>query len=477
MVNSKLLHYLKQLSRKDLLQFRDFVHSPYFNKHQKTKALLDYLLRVGWEREKKLQKENIFSALFKGEKYDEQQVSNLMTYLLRLLRRFLEQEYFEGQLDSRKIALLEGSRDKGLQKLFELTSRQIEKEIVQNDFPDGEDYYYRSQYYELMDLHEVEYGNWTDNLALEKSVEYLDKFYIIEKIKRATQIQARKTMTGNPIQLNLMKELMKLIQQKNFSDPIMLLYQATYQLLADETEKSFFQLKALLEKDAMNIPDKDGKNLYKHALNFCVRQVNLGKDAFKKESFDLYKEMLHTGLIYYNDEILQWDYSNIVTFGCQLKEYDWTDKFIFEQKEYLPKHIRDNAFTYNLAVFYLHTQKYDHAARLLNNVEFTDLNYQILTRILLLKIYFNSRDWQALEYHLDSFRIYILRHKVINENRKPAYLNLIRFSKKMAELYEEKNYMRKKELKEKLEQLMEKVEQHPKVLNKSWLLEVGEALA
>jgi hypothetical protein len=46
MHGSKLHHLLESLAPREMRRFVDFVHSPYYNKHERLQALVDY--RIYW---------------------------------------------------------------------------------------------------------------------------------------------------------------------------------------------------------------------------------------------------------------------------------------------------------------------------------------------------------------------------------------------------------------------------------------------
>lgn len=65
-------------------------------------------------------------------------------------------------------------------------------------------------------------------------------------------------------------------------------------------------------------------------------------------------------------------------------------------------------------------------------VEFTDVFYQLDSRVLQLKIYFESDDYENLFYHISAFRIFLKRNNSISENQRTIYRNLVRFKAKLA---------------------------------------------
>jgi hypothetical protein len=93
MQNNQLLQFLERCSKQELVRFRDFVHSPYFNKHQKTRELLDYIYGVRNWKGSGLERHNVFARLFPNQPYQEQKVFTLFSNLIKLHRQFIAQPY------------------------------------------------------------------------------------------------------------------------------------------------------------------------------------------------------------------------------------------------------------------------------------------------------------------------------------------------------------------------------------------------
>ncbi|MEM7040176.1 MAG: hypothetical protein AAF570_24625 [Bacteroidota bacterium] len=74
---------------------------------------------------------------------------------------------------------------------------------------------------------------------------------------------------------------------------------------------------------------------------------------------------------------------------------------------------------------------YSNAKKLLREVEFTDVYYHLDSKALLLKTYFELRDWEPLESLIEAFRIYLRRNKMISDYQRKVYLNFLKFAKKL----------------------------------------------
>jgi hypothetical protein len=233
-----------------------------------------------------------------------------------------------------------------------------------------------------------------------------------------------------------------------------------------DPEFHYRELVELLDRNGSQLPVPDLKDGYTYALNFCTQQVNTGKAIYLEELFGLHQVLLEKQLFLESGELSEWVYKNIVTVGCRLKEYDWVRTFIEEYQPLLAASSRLNAYNYNLAYFHYHRSEHEEALTLLRKVEFTDVYYQLNARIILLKSYFESGDFRALDYHLDAFRLFLIRNRKVSEERRRSGLRFIRFTRSLMKLVEVEKPSEKE-----LSNFIEQLQSGPEVLNRSWLLE------
>jgi len=473
MQKSTLIQSLSQFSRQDLIQFSDFVHSPYFNKHEKTQVLLDYLLKIPNWQSSKLDRKKVFAKVFPKQAYEEQLLSNVISYLLRLVRQFYIQKQIEKEPQEQQLKLLTISLDSGQEKLFSLTANKTKKTLSQSKIKDSKFYFKQNQYAQLLDDFDLKYGKRTDGIHLENALAHFDTFYLSEKLKMTCRMLARRQVTGRNYSFPLTQEILDYLEKEAITFQkisSVWIYFLVYQMMTSEKVDFYFQVKKRLQKDVSVFTHAEGRDLYSHALNYCIGRLNQGEADFGKEAFDLYQQMLEIGLLY-NDGILQqWDYTNFVSLGTNLGEYERIEKFILNQKERLLESVRENTHTYNLAALFYTQKQYDKAIETLQKVEFTDVYYNLLTRILTLKIYFENENEQALEYSLETFRIYLLRTKQITNSRRKSGLNLIRFTKKLMRLQSEKSVLSQQVIAKKSATLKKQIEETAAVLNRAWLL-------
>lgn len=173
--------------------------------------------------------------------------------------------------------------------------------------------------------------------------------------------------------------------------------------------------------------------------------------------------MLTNGIITAEGELPEWFFKNIASIGLRLKEYDWIEKFIFEYQHLLPENVRENAVSYNLAQLYFYQKKYAKVIEQLRNVEYEDIIYNFNSKTLLIATYFEMDEMDPLYSLLDTFRTFLNRRKDVPEQRRKLYINLIKFTKKLAGI-SPKN-------KKALQELRQEVLDTKNVASMNWLLE------
>ena len=129
-------------------------------------------------------------------------------------------------------------------------------------------------------------------------------------------------------------------------------------------------------------------------------------------------------------------YKNIVTLGLRLKSYDWIKNFIEHYQVYLVEHIRKNAYHFNLATYFYETGDFDHVVQLLNSVEFTDVYYEISSKYILMKVYYDLGEFTLLSYLIISFERYIKRNKAVSSQNRQGILHFLMVLKKLAKIKE-----------------------------------------
>lgn len=476
MQQSRIVKFVKELSPRERERFYQFVHSPYFNQHEKTSQLLDILLsRLNETEGEEVERVLLHGQLFPGQPYDEQKLHNVMSYLKKLYNRFLAFEYLERHPLEEQILTLESAYENARFELLANRAKQMDKTLAQKAFSDGEYQYARYRINYLMGYYGSEFVDRSESGALQSMSDHLDRYFIVEKLRNSCHLSANMMLLNSHYELGLLEDLLLYLQanwDRFRNDLGIRLYYTILMSLREEHEPRHYQeMKNMLATHLTDMTQEGGSDLYTFAYNYCIRRINQGDSSYQTELFDLYQKGLSGGLLLKNGILSEWDYKNVATLGCSLKEYDWTEDFLHTYKDYIPAHQRENAYSYNLANYYYHKKLYDKTLQTLLHVQFTDVKYHLNSNFLLLRTYYALHDTEALLSLIETFRIYVIRNQRITTEQKRSYTNFLRFSKKLVQLKHHASTYSKKALREKLDELAAKVEHTETVINKYWLLE------
>lgn len=428
MHNSKLIELLSTFSTSELRAFKDFVASPFFNKNEELIFFYDYLKKIapGFPI-KKTRREYIYQALFKGQKYDEKHLNYLMSFLLKLAEQFIGYTKYKEQGVLPEYHILSSCLDRHLDKHYHNIYQKSRKKLDNNPLRDTE-YYYQS--FLLSQVADRQFGlqkvrRYDPNI--QEASDNLDLFYLTQKLKYACEMLDREKTLSVDYQQIMLKEIAQYLE--NFdqeSQPAIAIYYQIYLTLTEENgDQHFEKLKTLLYEHTEKFSPFELKEMYLMALNFCIRKVRKKDDRYVEEAFILFKNGIENKLLYENDLLSPWTFKNTIKLGLRLKRFDWIEEFIKTHKDDLDEENRENALNYNLADLYYYKNDLDKAQDLLQRVEFSDVFYALSSKMMLLKIYYEKQEIEALYNLLASFKIYLRRNKLISNNVRKTYLNFI----------------------------------------------------
>jgi tetratricopeptide (TPR) repeat protein len=162
--------------------------------------------------------------------------------------------------------------------------------------------------------------------------------------------------------------------------------------------------------------------------------VNSGKLEYFSEILDLYKSMLKENLLFIEGYLPAWEYKNIVTAALRSNDLQWAENFLESYKSKIEPSQQENAYTYNMASFLYECNRHKEALRLLHNVVFINPTYHVGAKIIQIKIFTESGDWDIAMSSLDAFAGYLRRNKEIAEYQKKSNLNFISASRSLIQL-------------------------------------------
>lgn len=432
MENSHLVVILSALEKKEVRDLRKWLQSPAHNQREDVVDLFDYLTNSKrLEKPNLLQKEKVFRKMFPGEPFDDAKLRQTMFFLLKAVEEYLVySEMAEDEVRQRTV-LASVYRKRKLDKAFQRTFRQIESLQTQSNYQDEN--HLRNEYL----LQREKYLFWEDRrqyaqMNVQEVSDALDYTFLADKLRQSCLILAYQNYYKSELNIGLINEVLNYIDEREvFHIPSIAIYYHVYKAFSSTNSEVHFQnLRAAIAQFGHLFPQAEIRDIYLMAINYCIRKVNQGEQSFIQESFNMYKAGFEKEYLIENNHISHFTFINVVAFSLRLKEYDWTRHFIGHYQQFLEDKHRSNTVDFCQARLYFEQKEYGKAMRLLAQVEFNEVLINISAKAMLLKMYYELSEEDALDALLESMRTYINRKKGLGYH-KATFTNLIRLTKKL----------------------------------------------
>lgn len=467
MQNTKLFQLLATLSVYELNRFGKFLRSSYFNEDEHLMRLFEILSPHFKEQtQEALEQKIIWQQVQGAKKFDQLKFARLFSDLLKKLEEFLVIDNLKQSDAAKQRELLGHLTERKLAKHYPDSAKLARNKLEATTHRDGEYYLHLFQ----VESHHNNFLELQNQRSTEKNllqtIEALDAFYLINKLNYLAAILHYKNFLSLEGDVALAAEVMEHLKKNKYEHipAIAIHHRIVLSLLEPQKEEHFEELKGLLIKNYTLFPKPAARNMYAFAINFCIRRINFGRLEYVQELFQLYQQMLKANLMTDEEGMMsQFDYKNMVTVGLRANDAKWTEKFIRDYKNNIPKADRQNAYTFNLAKLYFFQRRFDKVLPLLQDVVYSDIFYQLDSKTTLMKTYYELGDYLPLMSLKESFRIMLRRKKVISEQNRVNYMNFIRFTMKL--------YRADVKDQQKIAALKKQITESSNVADKGWLME------
>ena len=484
MQNNLLIKTIAVLPRKKVTRFKEFTQSPYFNKHRDVANLIEYLSDTYPNfSERKCNRETISQILFPAKPHNQQKLAIVFTYSMRLLEEFLRvEEAIEGGMLQNDTLLTAQLREHDILFLLEKFLKENvggakEKSRMNPSFSTPT--FSELQHLSEQDATAVRLANFNHQF-LEIKQPMFDAYYLCEKLKDACELHQRSKLLNRKFSPTpLFATALEWANKTAITAlpyPSIRHFYELFQLLQSNDTTLYRPLLANILKDESQLSQEELRAIFSHLQNFCIGQINAGKKEFLSELFRIYQSQMDRELLMINGYLPEWHYKNIVTTALRLQEFEWAKNFIESNKTKLQPDVQDNAYRYNMATYHSHLGHFGEVLKLLLQVEYTDLRYNLDAKSLLLRTYYDMEADEALISLTDAFRQYLKRNQDMTEFQKTGYYNLLKLTRSAFRLKTGKGYMSSVKWQASFNKLKEHLSHEKTVFNKTWLQEKMEEM-
>ena len=434
-MNNKLYTILRTFDKIEMNRLEKYILSPYFNKNQYTTQLFGLLMKnVESKNAKELVKEDVWKILFEKEKYDDVRFRKINSDLLKLVEGYLAQQLYDENPLHQAIYLMEAVTRKKLDKLHNSTVKSAQELSKKQQYRPASYYFYQFQieknYYKIMDFQRDDKSN------IEEIINNLDQFYLAEKLKYYLDILTRQKVISHEYNLLFIEEIKAHLEKVGYEEipPVSIYYHIYLTYVYPDNDEHYYKLKELVQKNISIFPPDEAYSIYLTMLDYCISKGNKNIVVFLDEYVSMFDELLKSKELIDQIKISPFEFRNAVVAANRIKKYEWAENLIVNYQHKLPEDMRENAVKTNLASVYFYQKKYDKVIELLQEVEFPDILANLNAKSLLLLSYYDMEEINLLYSFIESFKIYITRHKDIAPKPKEAFLNQIKFVRKLSEL-------------------------------------------
>lgn len=474
MTNTRLIKLLKTLSPAEMRNFVAFVSSSYLNQNNRLFKLVEYLHRIYPSfKAENFTKEYLFGLMFGRGRVIEQKVHDQMSALLRLLEDFLAYEEWKNDPRSRLVYLLNGLHKRGAQEHFYRIAQKERKELSRSMYRNSDHYYNTYKLAHVSDpvLSRLKPREVPDNLnALSSSLEI---FYLSEKLRISCEMLNRKRILNIEFDTSRADELCRYLEGPGevfLKEPLVAVYHQIYLTLKDsEEDEAFRRLVKLLDRHSHQFHALQAYSMYVYALNYCVKNINQGKQGYREEMFRLFETLLEKDLLLDGGILSHSHYKNITSVGLSLKKFEWVKNFLEEYKSKLAPELQENAYTYNLSVFYYTRRQYKEAKVLLQQIEFSDVFYHLSAKSLLMKIYYELGDDEGFKYLVHAYQAFLKRNQKIPRYQIQSHHHFIKSLKKLVNLRSRKSFLEEEEFRTRWAKIKASMQETSPLIHASWL--------
>jgi hypothetical protein len=433
MQHALLPDVLRTFSSADWEEAGRWLRSPIHNLREDLPKLYEALHRAMVQSETEPDREQIWTAVFPEQTYDDQEYRLRCSYLLGVLESWLVwRRRRDFHLDEGAV-LLAAYRERGLDRHFRRRLPRS-REVLERSPLRSPEYYLAQFQLEREAYLQDSRGDRLSPKNLQEQDDALSCALIGMKLRQACLALAHERVVETGYRLAFVEEAMRWAQQSPYSEaPAVAVYRDTYSsLIKPDDDAAFRQCRESIFRHYNCFTAEDLRDLLLLALNTCIRNINQGRQLYLKEALEIYRLGLESNLLSEHGYLTPYTYNNVTGIALRLAEFDWAEAFVNDYKTQLAPEHQDALYALNAARLAYSRKQYKVALRHLQSADYRDFFHQMTARVMQLKIYFETGESDLLAAHLKNTRALLRRRRTSYHEQN--YLHIIRFTEQLLRL-------------------------------------------
>ena len=197
-----------------MTRFKEFIFSPYLNKHEEVRRLVAYISEV-YPRldEKKCSKEHLFKSVFDKGKYNEKLLAPVLTYTQRLLEQFWAYEEFKEDHYFQRYIYLRQLRTQQAFGAYERLFQDLDENPTNSPCLGADQALTRYMLAGEGERYWLQYNKSNFENCFQRRQEELDVFYLTEQLKDACEALFRQEVKRDKWAPGLAEAVLQEIEQ------------------------------------------------------------------------------------------------------------------------------------------------------------------------------------------------------------------------------------------------------------------------
>ena len=259
--------------------------------------------------------------------------------------------------------------------------------------------------------------------------------FLSEKLQTSLDMLTAQSIYKTEFDFGILDDILKYIEDKQLYDiPSIGVYYYTFRSLAfRDQEEYYWKLKDLLMSNLDTFRIQNLKEFFVNLINYCVGKMNLGKKEFIRESFELYQTGFDKDILTFGGKVTIGMFINVVSNGSKLNEFKWIEQFINKYQDELVEKDRKPIVNLSGGILNYYKKDYESAENCFVEFSHQDILLNLMSRSMLLRVYYKMEKDESLELLIDSMGKYLMRKEIVGYARD-IYKNNLSLMKKLVNL-------------------------------------------
>jgi hypothetical protein len=473
----QLVHYLKKLSQTERENFNEYLRMQSQRVPEKQLSILTYL--EAHLRDSTITVENVAIQIFLGnEKQHHKKVHDNVSEILKKLKLWLAHQQLKKEPLWQNLLLTRALSERNMHEDFMLLSEDFIQNIESSNQQSMDALFARLSLTDAMYQHPLTAKLTTKNTLLDDSLEALEKFYLINKLRIGAAIVNEKKDEKDEKDRNHFLNDWDSIKEKAvfLNNELVNLYVDLVSLLVNLSENEFM-IQELWQKMITvksEIPDVDLRFLSISLINCCNKLIVKGKKEYYDIYLQIYLHGIDTGYLLENNQMPTATFKNISLALAVRQDEAAFEDFLEKYLPFLKSDERNNAKFLATTYFYCFAKKFDVALENLRQIQSASIMTKYSCYLLEINIFLEKQlagfDYaDSINSKIAAFRQFITRDKTLSDAKKEAYHNyLLIIGSIFNHIYHQKPSISKT--------IKEDIRNKTPLVSREWLAEIANRL-